>query len=146
MSISLYVSCQIIVIRKHHWRKSISSFLQRPDTLSCGRSEEVESHPESGLLPEGCAKTPGSSSFFSVILAVCARGFEVRAAAGTYPHGSVLCRFGATLDRASRRMYLLTCARTSRLSVWCNPSLLTNKKRLGEDARWCTGLSPSLSS
>lgn len=81
---------------------------------SCARLENMEPHHASGLSPERPAITIGTRSSLSVFSD--ALSLDLGAGPVDIPMRVHPFHFG-TLDRASHRLYLLTCARTSLLCI-----------------------------
>src|SRR5277367_3793344 len=90
----------------------------------CARLGNMEPHHASGLSPERPTITIGTRSSVSVFSDVLSLDLGAGPADGWYPHASAPLPLRDTLDRASHRLYLLTCAQTSLLCVLREPSLL----------------------
>jgi len=95
---------------------------------SCARLENMEPHHASGLFPERPAIMIGIRSSLSVFSDALSLNLGAGPVDGWYPHAGAPLPLRDTLDRASHRLYLPTCARSSLLCVPCEPSLSTNRK------------------
>ena len=82
-------------------------------THSCARLEKMEPHHASGLFPERPAIAIGTRSSLSAFSDALSLDLDAGPVDGWYHHAGAPLPLRDTLDRASHRLYLPTCARSS---------------------------------